>query len=248
MRLGAITVDLLREMGGDSNSKTHKCNNRHHRNCWIYTAISRTFRAPLCQIKFYLKFILLHKYFMLNWKFTGSQHGHLYPSYYLASDQRRRFYLSLIICSCWIEMGLSLFTSSFEVISLWKVSFMAQACRDGPFALTHSHGHTAAALSTKRRRFFLLLLLLLSKPWIWMSTPAFLICIFFFFQLMFCHQRFINACVFVHAFFTHRFFFSSFVCPLTGAYEWQQYCMILHTVKTLFYGFRSWMSFKGYKI
>lgn len=115
-------------------------------------------------------------------------------------------------------MGLSLFTSSFEVISLWKVSFMARACRDGPFALIRSHGHTAAAFSTKRIRFFFFYLL--SKPWIWMSTPPFLI--WFFFSSLFGHQRFISACVFVHAFFTHRFFFSSFVCPLTGAYEWQQ--------------------------
>lgn len=132
------------------------------------------FQGPsehLCvKLNFIWNVFLLHKHFMVKLKFTVSHHGHLLQILFsIRSEKAVLFKLDYLFVVDWNGpvFVYKLFWSDLIV----KVSFIAWACGDGPFALTCSHGSCAQHRQNER--------FLLSKPWFWMATPAFLICIFF---------------------------------------------------------------------
>lgn len=134
---------------------------------------------------------------MVKCKFTVSHHGHRFQLLFnIRSEKAVLFLLDYLFV---VDLNGPVFVYKlFWSDLIVKVSFIAWASGDGPFALARSHGNCAQHRENER--------FLLSKPWIWMATPALLICIYF---SPYVPTPMLYKCLCVYAFFTQRFFVSS---------------------------------------
>lgn len=155
---------------------------------------------------------------MVKCKFTVSHHGHRFQLLFnIRSEKAVLFLLDYLFV---VDLNGPVFVYKlFWSDLIVKVSFIAWASGDGPFALARSHGNCAQHRENER--------FLLSKPWIWMATPAFLICILF---SPYVRTPMLYKCLCVYAFFTQFFThaFSGFSFHQALANEWWQYSIILH--------------------